>query len=191
MKRREIIFPHVLYCCKYASEDFWKTLFEDLAYGKSPYGTYIFKDTICCTNKNVNFYYKIDPKKDPQIIYEELIEQFNKNLNIYSFEELKERKQVYDSTISNRDEWKTIRKKNVKDQIIEEFVIDNMKTYELCLPESKKLLSIIILAFQFKFLSNKDIEYSDKKIVSIDGISFDTNTVLYSNKFTNTFIDTN
>ena len=43
MIKNELLYPIFLDCCLYADDDFWKYILEDLAYGRSPYGTYIKK----------------------------------------------------------------------------------------------------------------------------------------------------
>ena len=40
-----------------------KYIFEDLAYGKTPYGAYFNKDFLCCSFKGKEFSYKLDFKK--------------------------------------------------------------------------------------------------------------------------------
>jgi hypothetical protein len=65
--KREIVYPVFLECCQYADDIFWENVFEDLAYGKPPYGTYISKGFLCCSFKNKEFSYKIE-RKDCKIV---------------------------------------------------------------------------------------------------------------------------
>ena len=51
-------------CSQFITDKFWENIFEDLAYGKSPYGTYISKGSLTCKYKDKEFIYKIE-KKDP------------------------------------------------------------------------------------------------------------------------------
>ena len=60
--KREIIYPIFLECCQFTDDKFWENVFEDLAYGKTPYGTYISKDFLCCSYKKKEFSYKIEKK---------------------------------------------------------------------------------------------------------------------------------
>ena len=64
--KREIVYPIFLECCQFTDDKFWENVFEDLAYGKTPYGTYISKDFLCCSYKKKEFSYKIE-KKLPHI----------------------------------------------------------------------------------------------------------------------------
>ena len=69
MSANELIYPIFLEVCKYADEDiFWKYVFEDLAYGRSPYGTYITKNFMCCNYKGKEFSYKIEVTKQPEVL---------------------------------------------------------------------------------------------------------------------------
>jgi hypothetical protein len=60
--KKEIIYPIFLECCQYADDTFWENIFEDLAYGKSPYGTYISKDFLCCGYKKKSLVTKLRKK---------------------------------------------------------------------------------------------------------------------------------
>ena len=55
----KLIYPIFLSCCEFSKDNFWKFIFEDLAYGNCPYGTYIVKNYICCNYKGKEFMYTI------------------------------------------------------------------------------------------------------------------------------------
>ena len=78
-------------------------------------------------------------------------------------------------TISNK-EWKDIKKKNIKDILIENFVITLKQKYSLTNQQTQKLLNLIIIGFNFKIIGNTDIEYDsiNCKILNIKGIDFQT-----------------
>ena len=84
--KREIIYPIFLECCQFADNIFWETIFEDLAYGKAPSGTYISKDFLNCSYKNKEFSYKIE-RKDPEIIYNDIYKLLTEKLGILSQKE--------------------------------------------------------------------------------------------------------
>ena len=69
--KREIIYPFFIEASKFADDIFWENIFEDLAYGKTPYGSYISKDFLSCNYTNKEFSYKIE-RKDPHILYTEI-----------------------------------------------------------------------------------------------------------------------
>ena len=151
--KKEIIYPIFLECCVYAEDSFWKNIFDDLAYGKTPYGTYINKDFLCCGYKDKEFSYKIE-KIEPKKIYTDIYKLLTNKLGILSQKEkIKKRISFYqaeDRIKQSRQSWSDIRKKNIKDLLIERYVIDMKKKYLLTIKQSKYLLSVIFIAIVFK-----------------------------------------
>lgn len=179
--KKEIIYPIFLECCEFSEDTFWKNVFEDLSYGKCPYGTYITKDFFCCNYKNKEFSYKIE-KKDPEILYNDIYELLSKKLGLLSHKDKIKKKidfSILENEIKeNRKNWSNIRKKNIKDLLIENYVIEMKKTYSLSIKQSRELLSIIFIAMVFKVITIKDIEYSDGVIKNINGISFKNKEII-------------
>ena len=173
--KKEILYPVFLECLKFINDSFWENIFEDLAYGKTPYGTYINKEFLCCNYKDKEFSYKIE-KKDPEILYNDIYSLLGKKLGILSIRD-KTNRQIDFQNIENelkecRKNWSNIRKKNIKDLLIERYVL-NMKTkYSLSYKQAQTLLSTIFIGLVFKVISVKDIKYSDGIITEIEGISF-------------------
>ena len=90
--KREIIYPIFLECCQFTDDKFWENVFEDLAYGKTPYGTYISKDFLCCSYKKKEFSYKIE-KKLPKDVYNDVYDLLTNKLGLLSpLEKSKKRK---------------------------------------------------------------------------------------------------
>ncbi len=173
--KKELIYPFLLKCCDIPSEQFWKNIFEDLAYGQAPYGAFISKGFLTCTYKGKAFSYKL-VESNPSALYRDIYELFTQKLGIFSASEHNRQKLIFEqmeqSIRERREDWSKIRKKNVKDLIIESYVVDMKKQHNLSYVQARKLAAIIYLALQFKTVTNKDINYSAGEIVSIDGISF-------------------
>jgi hypothetical protein len=171
--KNEIIYPIFLECCQFAEDTFWENIFEDLAYGKYPYGTYINKGFICCSYKGKEFSYKIE-RKDPRVLYDDLYGLFSTRLGILSQKEkLKKRldfHEVEKNIKESRQKWSDIRKKNIKDLLIERYVIKLRRENSLSIKQAKYLLSLISLAILFKIITSKDITYEDDEIKNIEGI---------------------
>lgn len=176
MSRKDIIHPVFLSCIQYAKDPFWKTLFEDLAYGKVPADTYISKNTLCCNNKKKNFRYKIVSTKSPELIYEEVYKLLHNRLGIFSTKEKASKLVSFNRAAmkvqEKNMEWSDIKKKNTKDHLIQLFVSDMRKKYSLNTQKSKQLLSLLFIAIMFKAIGNKDIHYSNGSIQSVDGLVF-------------------
>ena len=179
--KKEIIYPVFLECCQFTIDSFWENIFEDLAYGKTPYGTYINKDFLCCSYKDKEFSYKIE-RKDSEKLYKDIYNLLVNKLGILSQKEKNKKRVDFHETESKikkyRQTWGNIRKKNIKDLLVERYVIDMKNKYLLSLKQSKHLLSVIFIAMVFKVIVSKDIQYSDGKIQHIDGIEFTKKNII-------------
>lgn len=173
--KEEIIYPIFLECNKFVEDAFWENVFNELAHGKTPYGTYINKDFLCCGYKGKEFSYKIE-RKDPKVLYDDVYELLGHKLGILSQKEkVKKRLDFHEleKTIKeSRQDWGNIRKKNVKDVLYEKFVLEMKNKHSLSVKETKNLLSVILIGIMFKTITAKDITYEEDKITKINGIDF-------------------
>ena len=173
--KKDIIYPIFLEFYQFINDKFWENIFEDLAYGKSPYGTYITKGSLTCKYKDKEFIYKIE-KKDVKTLYTEVYVLLSKKLGLLSHQD-KLNKKIDFENIENeikegRKNWNSIRKKNIKDLLIENYVISMKNKYSLSIKQAKYLLSVIFIGMVFKIITVKDIEYKDGIINCINGIEF-------------------
>jgi hypothetical protein len=182
IRKDVIIYPIFLECCQYTEDIYWKNIFEDLAYGKSPYGTYISKDFLCCKYKGREFSYSL-LEKDSKVLFDDIYQLFTNKLSILSNQE-KNKKRIDFNKIednmynNNKKTWSDIKKKNIKDLLIELYVIDSKNKYELTYSQSRYLLSIIFIAMIFKSITAKDIHYEKGVITHIDGIDFTKGNII-------------
>ena len=181
--KKEIIFPYFLECCTYAKDIFWQNIFEDLAYGKTPTGSYFItskcgekqEKALSCSYKNKKFVYKIIEEKDSKSLYSEISELLSNKLGILSKNDKtvkkKDFRQVEMGIQEERQTWKGV-KKTLRSLHIENYTIEMMKKYDLNLQQSKRLLSLITIAILFKIITSDDITYDGTKITNINGIDF-------------------
>lgn len=179
--KKEILYPMFLECFQFTTDSFWENVFEDLAYGKTPYGTYINKNFLCCNYKNKEFSYKIE-KKDPMQLYNDVYNLLVKKLGLLSVRDKLNKKidfnNIEEDLKNTRKNWNNIRKKNIKDLLIENYVINMKNKYNLNVSQSRKLISTIFIGLIFKVFSVKDINYDNGVIESINGITFEDNKVI-------------
>ena len=179
--KKEILYPIFLECFEFTTDSFWENVFEDLAYGKTPYGTYINKNFLCCNYKNKEFSYKIE-KKDPEQLYNDVYNLLAKKLGLLSVTDKLNKKidfnNIEEDLKNTRKSWNNIRKKNIKDLLIENYVINMKNKYKLSVIQSRKLISTIFIGLIFKVFLVKDINYNNGVIESIDGITFEDNKVI-------------
>ena len=172
--KKEICYPIFLKVAQLSSDTFWNYLYEDMAYGITPFGTYIDKDAIYCRfkGKQFNFNFK---NKSCEEINKQLTHILKSKLNICSKIDHLSKREKFDIILKNSSmEWKNIKKKNIKDILIENFVIRGKYDYDLTISQTQRILRMINIAFYFKLIANSDIEYdSDKcEIKNIKGIDF-------------------
>ena len=181
MLKKEIIYPIFLECCHYADDTFWENIFEDLAYGKAPYGKYISMNSLCCSYKKKEFSYRIE-KKNSKILYNEIYTLLTKRLGLLSQREKTKIKKDFsdleDTIKDSRKNWNDIKKKNMKELLIELFVARMKEKYLLTIKQARHLLSIILVAMVFKVITAVDINYNNWHIESIDGIDFEKKQVI-------------
>lgn len=185
--KKEILYPIFLECCIFTIDVYWSNIFDDLSYGICPHGMYISNNFLACNYTNKEFNYKIE-RKNIELLYNDIYTFLTVKLNLFSpFEKNNQVNKIQQVlTLEQHQTWASIKKKNIKDILVEKYVIDVSKKYCLSQKKIDELLSLIIIAFIFRVITQKDIDYSTNKIHNIRGISFEKNTiintrVIYSN----------
>jgi len=173
--KKDVVYPVFLECCQYADDTFWETIFEDLAYAKAPYGTYISKNFLCCSYKKKEFSYRIE-KKNAKEVHDDVYKLLTQKLGILSQRERLKKKRAFHDVESgikdSRKSWSDIRKKNMKELLLELYITRMKKKHCLTVKQSRYLLSILMIALTFKVITAADIDYRDDRIHHIDGIDF-------------------
>lgn len=177
--KRDIIYPIFLSYLKDITDSFWKGVFEDLAYGISPKGTYITKGRIWVLNKKgERSSFSIEENSNKRFEASELIEFFTRKLCLRS--QFEKDKQLYSLKCNDECEnlcnWASIRKKILKEMIIEKYVIEMKITHNLSIKQSKSLMMLILSAITFKSIKPSDIVLDNGEIKSIIGIEFKNKT---------------
>jgi hypothetical protein len=180
--RKEILYPVFLECCNQSDDIYWQNIFEDLSYGLPPYGTYFSKDYLCCNYKKKEFSYKIE-QKDYKQLYKEVYNLLTKKLGLLSqSQKIKKKKDFVnfeDNIKESRKTWNDIRKKNIKELLIEQYTVKMKNRYSLNLKQTRNLLKVIIIALVLKIITSNDIYYENGSINKIEGISFDYKKIIY------------
>ncbi len=188
--KKEILYPFFLECCEFIEDNFWINVFEELSYGKCPYGTYITKNFLCCNFKGKEFSYKIDENKESKVIYSDIYNLFHNKLGLLSEKEKKQKLKNIEETTridnENKDKkWNSIKKKNIKDLIIDNFIIKSKKEFCLSQKQTEYLKSIITTAMLFKSITSKDIVFENFNIIGIKGIEFNEGDIILSDSIKN------
>ncbi len=174
---KEITYPIFLQCAELCDDHFWRSIFEELAYEKTPYGCYISKGFLNCAFKGKEFSYRIVETAQPAAVQAEVLGLLRDRLGVNSSTDKLRRIQDFAKLEEEIKElknskWTSIKKKTSKDFIIENFVIEMKAKWKLTDAKTKELLGTLLSGLIFKVYSPKDIHYEDGRIVDIDGIEF-------------------
>ncbi len=174
---KEITYPIFLECAAQTQDQFWRNVFEEMAFEKTPYGCYISKGFLNCSFKGKEFSYRIPETGDPAKIYEDVMSLVRDRLGVCSSSDRLRRIQDFarmEEEIKElkNSKWTSIKKKTSKDFIIENFVIEMKAKWKLTDAHARQLLGTIISGMIFKVYSPKDIHYDQGKITEIDGLEF-------------------
>ncbi len=172
--KRDICYPIFLQVSQLSSDTFWKYLFEDMSYGIVPFGVCMDDKTVYCRFRGKQFHYIYDGNT-PHDINLYLTQTFKLKLGIQSKIDCIQNKMVLGNILVQQcKQWKDIKKKNIKNIIIENFVIQLKHKYKLDVKQSQRLLCFINVAFMFKMISNSDVIYDCEQCIikDINGIDF-------------------
>jgi len=183
----KILFPILLECINYVESFVWKNIFENLAYGQPPANFYIHHNSVCYLDDRMekkSFLLLRLPASNNEI------ESSEKNLlkfmnDLISFFRCKIPYSCVDTTIADTDEKILIfddkcvveatgvgmRKKNIKEILIDLFVIKLQETCNLTINQVKYLKSVILLSIIFKASKINDYVIKNDRIESIKYIN--------------------
>jgi hypothetical protein len=172
--KKEIIHPIFLKIASSMEDTFWKYIYEDLSYGKCPYGIYLQNDYICCFIKGKEFSYRII--EDKSEVLDDIHNLLKNRAGILSDKEKIQQKEDFfqKKTIQK----KNINKKFLRENLIQNFILKEGKKYNIKLEHQKNLISFLYIAFLFKSITINDIQFEKSEIKSINGIEFSENKIL-------------
>ena len=168
-------FPRLLELSLRQENSFWSTIFESLAYGKSPYGSYVTNSNFLVgKNKGNTFTYDLnDPEKSLDTLNKELKDILSTNLNLMSKGDRVMKIDTFNNVrgqlISNfrLKKWNDIRRKSIRDLLLEMYVIKISGEKHISLQNTHKILSSLLIAFMFKRISNDQVTVDNFEIKNI------------------------
>ena len=107
--KKEVLYPIFEECSNIVSDEYWKSFYDELSYGKTPKSLYISNGTICTSNKRKSFTYSFT-NKQAKTVAKELHTLILENTNLYSNKDLKKKK--LDMELAKKE----IEKKNAADE---------------------------------------------------------------------------
>lgn len=178
--RKEVVYPIFLECANNVTDDFWITVFEDMAYGKCPRGLFIKNNTINSMNKKKekSFVYNFSDKTAEEI-NSELYRLILETTNICSDKDAKKKKKDMLTIkkeiqeLKNVDRFSEIRKKKQREMYFDLFVIKMKHKHNLTQDQAQSLSVKIKLGFIQKYFASADVDYKDGEIRGIRGLKYD------------------
>lgn len=167
---KEIIYPHFLHCCQETEDHYWKYIFEDLSYGRAPYGVYFTKGFMCCGFKGKEFSYRVDPNIPVPQLFKEVKTILNGKLGIKSSSDIISSREKFEKTserlaLHECNDWNLLKKKEVRGLLLENFIISQNKNFNRI--KQKRLLSSLMLAIQLKIINNEDVSIYHGRVTEI------------------------
>jgi hypothetical protein len=195
-KTKEIIYPVFKECSELITDDYWCKLFDDLSRGKCPKGIIIYNGILTSSYKRINLNYNFINLK-PEEIIKELPDILKNNAYIYSNtdilknKELKSAKTEY-SSLKKCNDWKKIKNKKMKENLITNYCLLLKKQYKLSSPQTKSLyMTIRDAIFYYKTHKSNDIIMKDGNISLIKDIEINLEYNLFiNNRFKNEWNET-
>jgi hypothetical protein len=176
--KTELFYPMMLGVSNITDCPFWKPLFLGLAHGRAPTGCYVSNSGfLTCGIKNKEFAYKLDADKPVEELRRDITRLLKERLKLLSFDDrIKRLKKFEDAKRIQKEKmlecgWADIRKKNIKDMLLENYVIDLMRKKKLGKQHAVKLFAKLTIAIIFKLLSPCEILCKNGKIDEITGVS--------------------
>ncbi len=185
-KSKGIVHPIFLECSKLSVDKYYKQFYDNLAKGKSPHkNIYINGFTIVSSVAKKQLFSYCFENKSPSKIIVELYKLLMQNTNMSSTTDTEAKYKELDKC--NNDEivcrWKSIRKKNIKEQLILEYVIEQKKKKKLDANATRELHRLIKFGMFCKTQTSDSFEMNENgKIKKIHGIKYDKTLGRFVNK---------
>ena len=188
-KDDEIVHPLFERCSDFTVDKFWMKTFSDLATGKTPNGVYIYKGSLRLKGKpadSVTFAESDDCRQTFDNIYQFL----STVCGILSPDDkIKQRREFDSMEQENKSNWIDIKRKKIKDLMIESFAVKMKQKYSLSMKQTRCLISTICMGLLFKSISSSNIILEKGSIKNIDGINFGEKQIFFELELYNTDID--
>ena len=179
-----VVYPFLVKCSNHMPDEFWKSIVMNLALGKYPKCIYFSNYTIFSTVKKVQVSYSIPINRPEKEVAHEIYLFLLENTSLSSMDDNIKKKEMIALRKKNfvmSEKWSMIKKKNVKELIMINYVLREKRERKLSWDKAFELLSLIKLGFIYRLQASKDVEYSNGEIQSIKGIVFNTQLGCFEN----------
>lgn len=179
-KEQSVIFPIFDECKVFTLDSFWRDEFGKLACNHFPPG-------MRYDSNHHNIILKLDGKKTevislpedkPAETFQVIMKILKERYDMRSSRDLKVQKKAIEDAMKKREidldcEFRNIKPRQLKDQLIMDYLLSLKLRYRLSNSEFRHLVSVVQLGFQFRSLSPSDVIYADGVVSDIQGLKFD------------------
>lgn len=174
----ELKYPIFVAVASCTEDTYWKTIFNNLARGKTPRTVTITDGYLYCNLKASKFNYAFAGKPAP-LLYQELHALFSSKLGLTSARDRQLQHETQAKLRQNisagwSENWRSIRKKDVKEVAIENFILEKRREYQLTIEAARSLYTLINCYQTLKIIDSTDITYEGGIILAIAGLEFTT-----------------
>ncbi|MAI13345.1 MAG: hypothetical protein CMM15_04955 [Rhodospirillaceae bacterium] len=177
--KKDISHPIFLKIAMQMDDTFWKYIYEDMAYGKCPFGIFLEQNYLCCFIKGKEFSFKMDV--DSPSLTEDIHYMMKEKAEILSEKEKIQKKEKFLN--EQRKGQKGIHKKYSRDSLLQDYVLHHAKENEIGIDICRRVISFIFVGFLLKLLDISHITIEGNNICSIQGIKFEKKKILVTNNF--------
>lgn len=163
--RAKVQYPIFLEFTHHAKDEYWKLLYEDMAFGKFPSGAYVQNNHFCCYTKGKEFSVSLVPKNFS--VFTQVHSLLSHDLGIRSE---KESFAMKESVLLSQDVKDP--KRLLKDISLTSFIIRKGTDFRLPDHIICKIFSLFIVGFMFKTLLLKDVVFCGNEIQEVKGFFF-------------------
>ncbi len=173
-KTRDVLFEKLFEAANYLDDEFWKNYFVDLSKGKLNKKIHVDLTSVSYSCKRNSFLYVYE-NKDPKDIANELRPLIRDTLFVYSEIDMEheenEMEVIANEFIDSKteDNWKKIKNKKMRDNLITKFVLHMKNKHKLSWQQARKTYDMINNAlYVFHTHCSDDISMKDGCIDEID-----------------------
>lgn len=179
--KKEILYPVFIHAAMCSSDAFWVSVFEDLAYGIAPLGAYFEHATLRSRLKGREFTFEFN-NKEADTVFEELQYILRIKFKLVSQVDHRKHRESFTKNLerTRRNGWTDIKKKNIRNLLIENYVIEIKYKYGLSSKQTQKLLQKIMLGFYFKLIRPSQVIYDPVKNRIVDLVDLDKPMMLHA-----------
>ena len=175
-----MFYPIFEECKQYTLDSYWREIFSNCAHNKFQKGIYYDpKKNFIHILENSHINESVSLPSEPTDVFQTMMFIFKNKLGLISPYEISIKDKKINEVFSIRQKnikWKTVKQKNIRDQMLLQYITKLSSKHNLTAEQRKKLISQIHLGFHFRHITNDDVIDEDGEIQEIKNVEFDSSS---------------